>query len=65
LIANKDERAGRAEEVSGDEQCEDEPSAVLHPGQNGREIRRRNLGTEEAVQDEMIDFFALTSCSLL
>ncbi len=50
-IANEHERASRAEEVAGGEERDDEQSAVVHPGEDRRQIAGCDVRTEESVQD--------------
>src|SRR4029453_7008076 len=47
----EEERAGHAEEVPGDEQDEDQDTAVVHPRQDGGEVPRSQLRAEPSVED--------------
>ena len=51
-VANEHERAPGAEEIAGGEQRDDQQPAIVHPGEDRREIAGRDVGTEEAVQDD-------------
>ena len=51
-VADADERTAGAEDVAGRQQRDDEQAAIVHPRQQRREIARRELRPEEAVQHD-------------
>ena len=45
------ERAGHAEEIAGQQQREDDEAAVVEPDADGRQVLRRELRSDQAVED--------------